>query len=36
MSKPPDPEAAGSRLADLLIDAGGDRILAALAMRDEG
>ena len=30
-----DPEAAGSRLADLLIDAGGDRILAALAMRDE-
>jgi hydroxymethylbilane synthase len=29
------PEAAGARLADLLIDAGGDRILAALGMRQE-
>lgn len=30
-----DPEAAGRRLADLLIDAGGDRILAGLGVRRE-
>ncbi len=27
-----NPEAAGHRLADLLIDAGGDRILASLGV----
>jgi hydroxymethylbilane synthase len=30
-----DPMAAGRRLADLLIDSGGDRILASLVMSDE-
>jgi hydroxymethylbilane synthase len=30
-----DPEAAGHRLADLLIDAGGDRILSTLIVSGE-